>query len=108
VSDDAGESRRRDNAAAAWAEITGEDPRRGTATMDLHDQRMFVGNIVRQLVDKGFSPYVVIEMLIAGAAFLGDNFGVSRALMAKAIVDVDVQPDRPSLILDPSARIGGG
>lgn len=99
-----GEDRRAENAAEAWKSITGEDPRRGTESMSVLDQRRFVAERVREIVDKGFSPYVVIEMLIAGAAFLGDNFGVSRERMAHALATVRVTDATPTLILDPKAR----
>lgn len=72
---------------------------------DLMQQRQYVAGLLRQLLDKGFSPEVLIEMFIAGAAFLGDNIGVSRAQMADAIKDLQLSPDR-QLIYTPTP-IGG-
>lgn len=83
--------RNRQFAAEAFATIAGKDPREDSASMSLQEQRVWIAERVREILDKGFSPYVLIEMLIGGLAFLGDNFGVSREQMARAIVQLALE-----------------
>lgn len=92
-------------------EIAGEDPSRSGVSRDRQDQRVLVAEIMRQLLDRGMDRLVLIEAFIAGAAWLGDQEGVSREQMARALVQVSMAEGR-SLIFQPSSsmisKLGGG
>lgn len=96
-SDDA--RRRRLHMDDATRAITGADLR-STGADAAQSQRFIVGNFIRQLHDAGYDRMILIEMLLAGAAFLGDNYGVSREQMAKVITSIKLSEDR-SLIWTP-------
>lgn len=69
----------RDRADDAAKIITGVDPRKTTSAAELAAQRQVVARIVFDLVNnRGFEPEGLIQMFIAGAAFLADNAGISR------------------------------
>ena len=87
-------------ADAARMDITGEDPNKDPLSRDRQAQRQAVAGIVRQLLEKGYDPMVIIEMYIAGAAWLADQVGVSRGQLAHAIKEVQLSGDR-SLIWTP-------
>lgn len=91
-----------DRMLEAWAQMTGNDPRRFGAEMSLHDQRKFVGEMHRALIDKGFSWEVVLQMCIGFVCFLADNAGIPRAKVADAVVQLSLK-DREdvSLIVKP-------
>ncbi len=52
---------------------------------DMDDQRFAVAAFVRECYDRGFDPVTLAQSLLVGAAWLGDNTGISRAAMAKVI-----------------------
>lgn len=88
------------NAAAARADIVGEDPNKEAESRDKQAQRFAVAQMIGMLLQKGFAPSVLIEMMISGAAWVGDNYGVSREQMCKALAEVRMSGDR-SLIWTP-------
>lgn len=98
-SDDA--RRRRIHMDDAARVVTGTDPRLAHSEDARQTMRYQIANFVRQIYDAGYDPLVIIEMLLSGAAFVGDNHGVSRQQMAKVIVELAVRGDR-SLIWVPS------
>lgn len=89
------------NAFDATSQITGEDANKVIHARDMQDQRNYLAAVLRELLGKGFSPLLLIEMFLAGAAFLGDNFGVSRGQMAEKLKQVSLGEDR-SIIVTPS------
>ena len=91
-SDDA--TRRRDNMDASRKIITGNDPRLATSEDARQAQRFKIAEFVRQAYDGGYDPMVLVEMLLAGAAFVGDNYGVSRQQMAKVICEMRLADER--------------
>lgn len=89
------------NAFDATSQITGEDVSKIVEARDLQDQRNYLAAVLRDLLGKGFSPMLLIEMFLAGAAFLGDNFGVSRGQMSEKLKQVTIGEDR-TIIVTPS------
>ena len=73
--------------------LVGGDQNRASSA-DRQAQRAQIAEFVRTLIDGKFDPMVVIEMLIGGLAFLGDNHGVSREQMADALREVAIAKDR--------------
>lgn len=82
-------------------QLLGIDPASAQGEDALQAQRFKVGVFIRECIDGGFDPMTMIEMLVTGAAWLGDNYGVTRQQMAKAIVDVEMKRDR-QLIFNPN------
>jgi hypothetical protein len=97
-SDDA--RRRRVHMDDATRQITGADPRKAHGEDAKQSQRFQIANFVRQVYDAGYDPLVIIEMLLSGAVFIGDNTGVSRQQMAKVVVELAINENR-SLIWTP-------
>lgn len=88
------DDRRRIHQDAMTAEVTGVDPRKSSEGDARAAQRRTIAEMVRQLVDGGFDPMLIIEMFLAGAAFLGDNHGVSRQQLANWITEVRMADGR--------------
>lgn len=74
--------------------ITSIDSRKASSTDDQQSQRFKIANQIRTFYDAGFDPMIIIEMLLAGAAFVGDNHGVSRSQMQKVLGEVSIGADR--------------
>lgn len=89
-------------ARAAQRAIVGEDPMKRSHIADRQQQRELVAEIVTNLLKGGMAPEVLIEMLIAGAAWLGDNFGVSRQQMGDFLRDVKLGAERSLIWTPPS------
>ena len=99
-SDDARRRRIIQDDATRQIDPAGDNPRASQAEDDLAAQRFQIASVVRQMHDAGYHPLTMIEMLLAGAAFLGDNYGVSRQQMQRVIGEVTLGADR-SLIWTP-------
>jgi len=95
----------RDRADDAAAIITGVDPRKSVSGAELAAQRDVVARIVFDLVNnRGFEPIGLIQMFVAGAAFLADNAGISRDKLREYIcdaVDGAKLPEDASIVLRP-------
>lgn len=91
-SDDA--KRRRIHMDHATRVVTGIDPRTSGSEDARQAQRGQIAEVVRSMHDAGYDPMLMIEMLLAGAAYLGDNYGVSRDQMAKVIVQISLSDTR--------------
>lgn len=90
-------------AAEATKEITGTDPRKSSSGMAEHEQRRVVSSAIAGFVRSGqFDPYVLMQSLVAGLAFLADNFGVSRAKLVEMLTMAKLPEDRSLLWLPPS------
>lgn len=57
-------------------------------------QRFKLAEFVRQAYDAGFDRMIMVEMLLAGACFIGDNHGVSRQQMAKVVEAISLGENR--------------
>jgi hypothetical protein len=94
-------SERADNAFEA---ITGCDPRKAHREAELAAQRQVVARIVFDLHEnKGFEWEGLVQMLVAGAAFVAEQHGVSRDKLKQvlcAMVDHAALNDGRSLIVD--------
>lgn len=97
------DNRRRIHMDDARKLITGSDPRMSQGADAEQAMRFTIANFVRECYDAGMNPMVMIEMLLAGAAFIGDNSGVSRQQMQKVIGEIALGPDR-QLVFAPGAR----
>jgi hypothetical protein len=95
-SDDA--RRRRIHMDRATHAVLGVDPRTSGSEDARQAQRFQIADVVRQLHDAGYDRMLMIEMLLAGAAFIGDNYGVSREQMAKVIVQISLADSRQLII----------
>lgn len=91
-SDDA--RRRRVHMDDARRMVTGVDVSKSASEDDKQAQRFKLAEVHRQFYDAGFDPLVMIEMMLAGACFFGDNHGVSRQQMAKIIEAIDIGQNR--------------
>lgn len=92
---------RGDEADKVYQEIIGDNPHATTTSGERQAMRKKIGEMVRGIIlDRGMDPFVTIEMLIAGCAFLGDNYGVSRDQMCRALSSVSMRDDR-TLIVKP-------
>lgn len=88
-------------AAMATRDITGTDPRRSSAGLSEHDQKLLVATTISDLTRSGrVDPYVLMQMLVAGLAFLADNHGVSRAKLVEMLTMAKL-PDQGSLVWTP-------
>jgi len=88
------DERRRREMDRARQIITGDNPRASTSEDAKQAQRRNVAEMVRRFYDAGYDPMVLVEMLLAGAAFIGDNHGVGRGQMAKVLHELNLSPDR--------------
>lgn len=91
-SDDA--RRRRVHMDDARALVTGFDPRKAHGEDEKQSMRFTIAEFTRRIYDAGYDPLVIIEMYLAGAAFVGDNSGVSRGQMQKVIGEIALNTDR--------------
>lgn len=96
-------ARRRVHMDDARRVITGSDPRMAHSEDARQAMRFQIAEFVRQCWDAGYDPMVMIEMLLAGAAYLGDNVGVSRQQMQKVIGEIQLGQER-QLIYTPGGR----
>lgn len=96
-------------AAAATAEITGTDPRRSSAGMSEHDQRILVATTITDLWRSGrVHPHVLMQMLIGGLAFLADNHSVSREQLVGMLRAAKLPEERSLLWTPPSFGSAAG
>jgi hypothetical protein len=84
----------------ATKQVTGEDVRLKGSADEQAAQRYQVAEFIKSIHDAGYNPLIIIEMMLAGAAFLGDNYGVSRQQMATVIVEIALS-DQRTLIWTP-------
>lgn len=82
-------------------DVTGINPNVRTADADRQAQRAQLAEFFRSIYSAGYDPMVVIEMCVAGAAFFGDNFGVSREQIATCVREVQISRER-QLIYTPT------
>ncbi len=65
-------------------------------------QKAKIGEFFRSVIDGGFDPLTVIEMMIAGTAYFADQYGVGRVQCAEMLQAVKLSDER-SMIWTPTS-----
>lgn len=89
-----------ERAAAARKEVEGVNPLLKSADADLQEQRLAVGFAVRRWFDGGMDPETLVQSLLVGAVWLGDNLGISRDALVEVIRRTELKRER-ELIFKP-------